>query len=76
MAKRLQRVKKLIDLPHCDCPQKHSGVYMACNGTCIASSHSCSSMGGATKKAMFSELQFFSESLGKRERNRKNGSLV
>ena len=59
VAKRLQRVKKLIDLPHCDCPQKHSGVYMACNGTCIASSHSCSSMGGATKKAMFSELHFF-----------------
>lgn len=50
--------------------------YMACNGTCIITSDSCSSMGGAAKKTMFSGLQFFSESLGKRERSKENGSLV
>ena len=33
--------------------------YMACNGTCIITSDSCSSMGGAAKKTMFSGLQFF-----------------
>ena len=33
--------------------------YMECNGTCIITSDSCSSMGGAAKKTMFSGLQFF-----------------
>ena len=34
-------------------------MYMACHGTCVASSDSCSSMGGATKKLCSQDYSFF-----------------
>lgn len=70
MAKKMQKVSTLIDIIDCVCPQEHSDMYMACNGMCIESSDSCSSV-GPPKKLHSQDYIFFSIFGGKGEKQRE-----